>query len=85
MNQQSYLSFLHLRGLINEDLLMKWMLVLDTTPQLAAFTILTHSLELFPGTEKVNMISSVAQQHLIVLRNGTGAADIITSGGRLGC
>lgn len=83
--QQPYLSFLLLLPLISEDLLRQWWLVLATTLQLAAFTILTHSLELFPGTEKVNVISTVAQQHFVVLWNGTGVADKITSGGRLGC
>lgn len=73
-----YLSFLLLLPFIGDDLLSQWLQVLATTLQLAAFTVLTHPLELFPGAEKVNVISTVAQQHLVVLWNGTGVADTVT-------
>lgn len=58
---QLYLSFLSLLPFNDEDLLHHWWLLLATALLLAAFTILTHSLELFPGTEKVDVISTVAQ------------------------
>lgn len=84
-----YLSFFLTSG----DLLRQWLLFLATTLQLGwllhcstlSLTIFSHSLELFPGTEKVNVIRAVAEQHFVVLWNGTGVADKITSDGRMGC
>lgn len=82
--QKAHLSFLLLLPLSGGDLQRQRLLFLSTTLQLAAFTISTHPLKLLPGTEKVNVICTVAQQHLAVVWNGTGVADKITSGGRMG-
>lgn len=56
-----YLSFVPLLPVSGEDLLQHCRLLLAKAFLLAGFTILTHSLELFSGTEKVDVISTVAQ------------------------